>query len=258
MLTKQQVEFWDTNGYLAVPGFYQHKVAEMRKWASELAALPDEKGKWMLYYEKSQFDDKKILCRVENFMDYHPSFRDLLEDERLLSVLEAILEDKPVLFKEKINFKLPGGGGFTPHQDAPAFAIFNQPYHVTVMMCIDDCNAENGGIEFAPGYHKKGLLQQDPTGSLSSAVVELLPWELIELKAGDVLIFDSYIPHRSGPNNSSKPRTAVFATYNKLSHRSLRTEYYAAKRLYFPPEYERDPSRDYSLNNPFNLGNPIK
>jgi hypothetical protein len=29
-----------------------------------------------------------------------------------------------VLFKEKINFKLPGGSGFTPHQDSPAYITF--------------------------------------------------------------------------------------------------------------------------------------
>ena len=25
------------------------------------------------------------------------------------------------VFKERINYKLPGGGGFAPHQDAPAW-----------------------------------------------------------------------------------------------------------------------------------------
>ena len=35
----------------------------------------------------------------------------------MLDPVADVLDDRPVLFKEKINFKLPGGGGFAPHQD---------------------------------------------------------------------------------------------------------------------------------------------
>lgn len=259
MVTEQQLLSWLKNGYLHIRSFYSlEEIARIRDWTDELKNLPEEKGKWMLYYEESLADKSKMVCRIENFLPYHPGFDGLLSDNDLLETIGQLIGERPSLFKEKINFKLAGGNGFSPHQDAPAFSLFDQPYHVTVMICIDPCTKENGCLEVAAGRHMEGLLAQEPNGDISKTLVNELIWEQLPAIEGDVIIFDSFIPHRSGPNRADKPRSAVFATYNRLSDGNRRNDYFDAKRLYFPPENERDPLKNYSLNNPFNLGNPIK
>lgn len=45
-------------------------------------------------------------------------------------------------------------------------------------------------------------------------------------KAGDMLFFNGYIPHRSGSNLSNNPRRAVFFTYNPLRCGDYREKYY--------------------------------
>ena len=70
--------------------------------------------------------------------------------------------------------------------------------------------------------------------------------------------FDSYIPHRSGPNRSEQPRRALYITYNRASEGSYREKYYRCKRDVFPPDIERDPKKDYKDSGVFNVGNPIK
>ena len=52
------------------------------------------------------------LCRVENFLQFHAGFDALLRGERLIGILSELMGEPAVLFKEKINFKLPGGNGF--------------------------------------------------------------------------------------------------------------------------------------------------
>ena len=43
-----------------------------------------------------------------------------------------------LLFKDKINFKGPGGGGFDAHQDATAYATDKlASTHITAMVAID-------------------------------------------------------------------------------------------------------------------------
>lgn len=42
-------------------------------------------------------------------------------------------------------------------------------------------------------------------------------WTPVTLEAGDLLVFGSYLAHRSGKNHSSKDRKALYATYNKAS-----------------------------------------
>jgi 2-aminoethylphosphonate dioxygenase len=75
---------------------------------------------------------------------------------------------------------------------------------------------------------------------------------------GDVIVFDAWAPHRSGPNRSPAPRRSYYLTYNPASAGDHRADYYARKRECFPPEYERVPGVDYAeRGRQFNLANPF-
>ena len=52
--------------------------------------------------------------------------------------------------------------------------------------------------------------------SVHPEVEATLPWRPLEAKAGDIVFFDSYIPHRSHPNTSDRSRRAMYITYNRL------------------------------------------
>jgi predicted 2-oxoglutarate/Fe(II)-dependent dioxygenase YbiX len=49
------------------------------------------------------------------------------------------------------------------------------------------------------------------------------------MAAGDVLLFDSYTPHRSNSAGRCR-RRAAFLTYNAAHHGDLHANYYAEKR----------------------------
>mgnify|MGYP003546800753 FL=1 len=222
----------------------------------ELSRWPEAPGKWMKWYERTPHG--RQLCRVEDFVPYHVGLSQLLASEPISKVLAWLLGERAVLFKEKINYKLPQGAGFAPHQDAPAFASFGQSYHVTVMLAVDFCTLDNGCLEVVEGLHGSGLFPQAADGTLHPDWVEAQVWRPIEMAPGDVLFFDSYLPHRSGPNRSSEARRALYVTYNRASAGMRRDAYFAHKRHSFPPECERMPGVDYTHGaTQFNLGNPI-
>jgi ectoine hydroxylase-related dioxygenase (phytanoyl-CoA dioxygenase family) len=61
---------------------------------------------------------------------------------------------------------------------------------------------------------------------------------LTQLFLGDILFFTSHLAHRSGLNNTSKPRAMVYATYHAVTDGSdLREKYYAHRRATFPPDH---------------------
>jgi ectoine hydroxylase-related dioxygenase (phytanoyl-CoA dioxygenase family) len=62
---------------------------------------------------------------------------------------------------------------------------------------------------------------------------------------GDAIFFNSYAPHRSGPNMTNKRRRVLYVTYNAASEGDHRREYYADKRLSYPPDIEREPNKKY-------------
>lgn len=49
---------------------------------------------------------------------------------------------------------------------------------------------------------------------------------MCELQAGELLVFGSYLAHRSGANKSPEDRRVVYATYNCKAEGDLHEEYY--------------------------------
>jgi len=260
MLDAAAKEDWRRNGWLWLRGFFTDaEVHDLGRWADEIATWPEVPGRWMRYYERRGDDPgTKILARVENFVPYHEGLAALLSGPRLLGTLAEQCGEPVVLFKDKINFKLPGGAGFAPHQDAPAYVDFGVEHHLTVMIPVDPFTRANGCLEMARGACARVFLPQNPDGTLRPEVMERLEIEPILAQPGDAIVFDAWVPHQSGPNRSAGPRRSYYLTYNPASAGDRRAAYYARKRECFPPEYERQPGVDYAARGrQFNLGNPF-
>jgi ectoine hydroxylase-related dioxygenase (phytanoyl-CoA dioxygenase family) len=153
-----------------------------------------------------------------------------------------------VLYKEKINYKLPGGAGYAPHQDAPAYRFVDT--HVSCMVAVDDALVGNGCLEVVSGRHHE-LLPMDDVGCIRADIAAEMEWMPVEVMAGETLWFHSRTPHRSGPNLGSTPRRALYPTYNALAEGDLRAAYYAQKRS------ELGDSRAVSLIGDFQ-GSPVE
>ena len=258
-LSDDQLARWRRDHHLVVPGALAGTALDdRRRWTDEVAAWPETPGKWMKYYESGDLGDRQ-LCRVEDFIPYHEGFEALLCGPETLAALSALMDEEAVIFKEKINLKLPGGAGFAAHQDAPAFETFGHRYHITMMLAVDDSTVANGCLEMSDPVDIYALLDQERDKTIAKDLEDMLPWRPLEVRAGDIVFFDSYIPHRSSPNGSDASRRALYVTYNRLSEGSVRDAYFDAKRAAFPPECERLPDVDYTATQtPFNVGNPIR
>jgi len=162
-----------------------------------------------------------------------------------VKMCDDLFNEPAILYKEKVNYKLPGGDGFAPHQDVAAgWWMYKQTIHVSCLVSIDAATEANGCLEVVRGRHVDGLMGDDWKGIPDDKVASM-KWEMIPTEPGDVLYFDSYVPHRSAPNMTSHPRRVLYATYAKNSEGDYRDRYYADKRLSFPPDIERDPSKKY-------------
>lgn len=258
-LTSDEKIFWQENHYLVRERAWRgNALNRLVAWTEELAGWPETPGRWMKYFEQTEADERQ-LCRVENFLDDHEGLRGVIEGEDTLAVLGELMGEQAVLFKEKINYKLPGGAGFLAHQDAPAFTSFAQRFHVTMLVTIDPMTIENGCLEVSDAVPLYEIMPQEPDGTIARTEEERRSWQPLQLPAGSVVFFDSYIPHRSRPNLSDTPRRALYITYNRASEGERRAEYFAQKRAVFPPECEREAGVDYAAKpGPFNLGNPIR
>lgn len=247
VLTKSQIEQFHRDGFLVVRSMYSvEEIESICEWTDEVAAGPEVPGKTMMYFESSQLDGSRILCRIENFVPYHDGFSTLITQKRMQQAVSELFGEQAVLFKDKINFKLPGGDGFKEHQDVQAGWDDYADLHITAMVALDETNAANGSLEMIAGMHKQGILGSK-WAPLKDGDTRSVPYKAVHCEPGDAVFFDSFAPHRSQPNQTDKARRVLYITYNKISEGDSRARYYADKRRSYPPDIERDPNKNYSF-----------
>jgi 2-aminoethylphosphonate dioxygenase len=243
--TAEQLHAFERDGFVIVRSFYDdEEMAQISRWVEEVQAYPDAPGKYQRYYESSLHESgKRLLNRMENFSPYHAGFARLFNRSKLEEAASELFGEAAVLFKEKINFKLPGGDGFKPHQDHQAGWWEYNTLCITALLCIDEANEENGCLEIAPGRHKEGMFKE--WTPLSEEEMQAIDFIACPTQPGDMIFFDSFTPHGSKPNFTNKPRRLLFVTYNRLSEGDTRERYYEDKRNHYPQDCEREEGKEY-------------
>ena len=243
VLTQDHIAAFKHDGYLVVRrAFAAEDMTRIAAWCDEMSARPEESGKHWVYHEPSlKQRDRVLINRIENIAPFHAGFDELTQS--LAATVSQLLGEPAVLFKEKINFKMPGGGGFKPHQDSQAGWDAYADYFINVLVSIDEATVENGCLQIVGGHHRQGLFRSwEP---LTEKDIDGMSFVPCPTQPGDLIFFDSYAPHGSEPNMSDRIRRLYYATYNRLSAGRHMAQHYADKHKSFPPDIDRVPGREY-------------
>ena len=228
LMTVEQKMHYELNGWVRVPGVFSHEeIGSVSGWLNDIAKWPEDAKRWMHHYEVDEAG-QKMLARSENIVPYHPGLAQLTMLGRIPMYVADAMGREVFLYKEKINYKLSGGGGYAAHQDAPAYKQVH--VHCTALLSVDASRRDNGCLEFVSGRHKEGLIGLTQDGIIDEEACKGMPFTACETEPGDLVIFSSYVPHRSRANTSGRPRRLLYLTYNAQEEGYLRDEYYRHKR----------------------------
>lgn len=246
ILSKEQLSTFERTGIVALPRLFStHEIKHMRDEIDALASEPDRPAYvWKFYDESAKARGEHILSRIERFVPHHPALRELLVTGAPAKLASELLHEPALLFKDKVNLKLPGSDGFLAHQDAQAGWRVYGPSHLTVMISVDATTRENGCLEVATGPRRRELCGSE-WQPLSADAVPEESFEPLETEPGDVVAFDSYVVHRSAPNRTNHPRRVIYATYNPQSQGHCYERYFADKHKNYPPDIERTAGQSY-------------
>ena len=253
------------NGFAHIPALFcsqqlQELEREYQKIASQAEVILKEISQGEIsagdYYRTrsqsliavAEADDPLKLCRFEYIAGSSDYFREQVIP-RCAAEIERQINQPVTLFKDKCNLKSPGGGAFTAHQDIPAYIDFGPTIHVTAALFLDAANVENGALQVCENYSSNlgeevewlatglGLHPLLPTysGGLNNGRIfqnyeQQMQWQDVCTQPGDLLLFNSYIPHQSAINNSTRTRRAFFFTFNLQADGDHYQEYYRVKR----------------------------
>ena len=224
-MTTIDVAGFRVHGWLLVPGALgrgeldtiDDAVTELERWAHD-------GGPGLHHFEQTAAG--AVIARSEDFVNDSDVLRKFICSGVVMDVLAELFGEPAVLFKEKINYKQPGGGGFAPHQDAAAYRFVD--HHISCMVPLDPATEASGCLWVAPG-HEQGRLPTDERGRIESSAGAALDWRPAPVAPGDLLFFDSYTPHYSETNRTNRSRRAAYLTYNAASLGDHRDQYYADK-----------------------------
>ncbi len=220
------VQAFRNDGYIVIAGFFS--PAEIDHLRGELADMRTRAQTFddlLVYHETSlKQPDHSFPCRVENFLPHFPRFAALCERPELMRAVQMVLGAKPVLFKDKVILKAPGGGGFRAHQDYNyGWSAFPTTF-VNALISLDAATQQNGCIEFAPRSHFRTI--GDRWWLLSDEEIEKLHFIPVVTQPGDLVLFDSLLAHRSADNLSETHRSVMYLTFNRFDDGNFRNDYY--------------------------------
>jgi ectoine hydroxylase-related dioxygenase (phytanoyl-CoA dioxygenase family) len=213
-LTRQQVESFNTEGYLIVtePIFPEAKFRRLvEHFDRKLEALPP--------------GIRPEAMDVPHFTD--PDLFEWLFADEVLDLIEPIIGPDIALWASHFLCKPRGNGRRVPwHEDSYYWKGMLEPMQVvTVWLAIDPSTPENGCMYVIPRTHGHGFSDYDPVDPESNVFpTEITPAQRDEtravpcvLKPNQASVHDARLMHGSPPNNSSLRRCGYTMRYMPTS-----------------------------------------
>ncbi|HEV8270751.1 MAG TPA: phytanoyl-CoA dioxygenase family protein [Chitinophagaceae bacterium] len=220
-LSGEQVDFFNTNGFLSGIKLLEEKQIEIIR--NELAQIADPKHEGHeLFYEfhsNESTDPFTILFHALGEWRITEGLHDVLWNPRFLVAASQLLGNVPVRFwHDQIFWKPPKKGGVVAwHQDYSYWTRTKPVAHLTCWCGLDDSTKENGCLQYIAGSHRWGLLPKTVLAGDIAGIKAYLNDEqkkqfehplYAEVKAGEAIFHHSLTLHGSGENKSDKPRRA--------------------------------------------------
>lgn len=233
-LTDSQIDGYRCEGFIVIRSVLQPgEVDILRGECRRLWSTIDLTKENPRLQRRETVDGATIADRIDPVLDLSPLFQQLVADPRLTVPVEQALDANAAVFKVKLISKWPGTAGYSIHQDYPYWSFVGDvpPDHfVTVLVALDLFDSKSGSTEMFPGLHQCRLgAPTDSPNDVDETLVDLRTGVILEMNPGDIALFHSLTPHRSGPNRSERNRESLFITYVRDHEGNLCSLYYAKR-----------------------------
>lgn len=221
LLASEQLKQFHDDGYLLVRNvFTGDEVAAMRRRVGEyLSRQREYPSAWVQMEAKVADGSVKVAQETKGYRKLthitmvDPLFHDMVVQPNFSGILQGCLESKNICaWGSGVFLKQSQTGARQPwHRDAHGYAGLSG----TIWSPLMDATVENGCIQVAPGSHKAKVATEDViavnaeeeenyhVGRFSHEI------RFLEMKAGDIVLWNMRTLHSSDPNLSDSSRWAL-------------------------------------------------
>jgi ectoine hydroxylase-related dioxygenase (phytanoyl-CoA dioxygenase family) len=239
VVTDDQAARWDRDGFFLLEGALDGAALDAVRTAIDpfeertTAWLREQGGSALIADAEAITFTTHLVTRSEVARSFAggPVFAGLCAD--LIGPEVRLYWDQAVYKKPEPDREFPW------HQDN-GYAYVEPQQYLTCWVPLVDATVENGCPWVVPGLHRLGTLEHWWTPVGFQCVTEPDGAVPVEARAGDVVVFSSLTPHRTGPNTSSSVRKAYILQYAPDGAVARRGEEGV-------PEAQDDPERQFPV-----------
>jgi phytanoyl-CoA hydroxylase len=239
VVTDAQADQWDRDGYFLLEGALERDELESVRAAIDpfeertTAWLRDQGGSALIADAEAITFTTHLVTRSDVCRAFAggPVFAALCAD--LVGPDVRLYWDQAVYKKPEPEREFPW------HQDN-GYAFVEPQQYLTCWVPLVDATVRNGCPWVVPRLHLEGTLRHWWTPVGFQCVEEPEGAVPVEAAAGDVVVFSSLTPHRTGPNTSDAVRKAYILQYAPDGAVALRGEEGR-------PEPQDDPARQFPV-----------
>lgn len=163
--------------------------------------------------------------------------REMSRAPAILDLCHDLIGPDVRLYWDQAVYKKPGNPQEFPFHQDNGYTFIDPQQYLTCWVALTDTDEGNGCPWVVPGWHRYGTLEHEST-DLGWRCVERSPDAVaVPARAGDIVVFSSLTPHRTGPNMSGDTRKAYILQYAPDGVRRLDDSELAG--------YQDDPERQY-------------
>ncbi|MDR6762145.1 ectoine hydroxylase-related dioxygenase (phytanoyl-CoA dioxygenase family) [Flavobacterium sp. 2755] len=214
VLSEQDLEFWNKNGYVIVKNAVSQKDCDDTVNAiwDYLEMDPDKSETWY----KRHKDQKGLML---NFSD-HETLNKNRFSPRIKKAYEQLYNSTKIYKTiDKVSFNPPETNDFT-FLGSPLHWDISLKQPITFgfqgLLYLTDCGIDDGAFHCVPGFHNKinnWLDNLEPNENPRNKAIETLKPKPITGNAGDFIIWKNTLPHCASPNKGLSPRMVQYLTY---------------------------------------------
>jgi ectoine hydroxylase-related dioxygenase (phytanoyl-CoA dioxygenase family) len=196
-LSQQQVTFFETFGFLTLPGFFRDEIDQITE-AFE-AVFATEGHPRMETYVELHGAERRLI--IPQFVTKHPTLNRLLEDSRVVAIVTSLLGDYEYAESDGNMFDCESFW----HSDT-----YGAPmgiHHVKLSFYLDTLRADSGAIRVIPGSQhfkesfakalRKGFREPAEIEDQFGVAARDIPSVALETEPGDLVVWDFRTIHAS-------------------------------------------------------------
>jgi phytanoyl-CoA hydroxylase len=212
-LTVEQVAGFDRDGFVLVRDAFttesiEQLTAAIDVWEAEAEAfLRRQPGGTMFIATADEITFTVHLvsrCPEARRFATHPVLADLCHD---------LIGDDVRLYWDQAVYKKPDPGREFPWHQDNGYAFLEPQQYLTCWVPLTDATLDNGCPWVVPGVHRLGTLRHEPSAVGLRCLTDAPDAVPVEANVGDVVVFSSLTPHRTGPNTTDRTRKAYIVQY---------------------------------------------